>query len=67
MQQSPPDSTTDFDQMTGASEDQTENDVVDENLKQEKRKWRWKVYIPLHLFDPDQAVTANDAVQYAIL
>ncbi len=54
-----------------ASDVQTENDGVDETvMKQEKRKWQptaEKVFIPLRLFEPGRAVTANDAVQYAVL
>ncbi len=69
-QQSPTERITEVDQTTGASDVQTENDGVDETVKQEKCKWQpttEKEYIPLHLFEPDRAVTANDAVQYAIL
>ncbi len=70
-QQSPTERITEVDQTTGASDLQTENDGVDETVaKQEKRKWQptaETVFIPLRLFEPDWAVTANDVVQYAIL
>lgn len=49
---------------------QVKNDNDGGNAKHEKCKWRPKaeeVVIPISLFEPDRAVTASDAVQYAIL
>jgi len=63
-------STAEEDQGTETTTSLIKNDNDGENAKNERSKWRpttEELVIPLRLFEPDRAVTVNDAVQYATL
>jgi hypothetical protein len=63
-------STAEEDQGTETTNSLIINDNDGKNAKNERSKWRpttEELVIPLRLFEPDRAVTVNDAVQYATL
>ncbi len=63
-------STAEEDQGTETTNSLIKNDTDGKNAKNERSKWQpttEELVIPLRRFEPDRAVTVNDAVQYATL